>query len=784
MSFNFQWDRNKDGKIDSSDLLGAFDADGSGTLDKDEIQHFAEQLAQQLEYNSQILGQLQQSEQEKLVLTREVQSKQEAVKRLTDNLDLLRADLSETKRKLNVAQEVADTMANQLREARMEVNNSRREMDNTIKNCQDINAQVDNANRQRDDLQRALNECQQMLARANDAAAKRQSDLLSQLDIQRHVSEAANKEASDLRAKVFPLESDNRKLLNHIQELTTTLTEASQRCEAEAQARLAAEKRAKELAVATEKMRERQMELQYSVRESEDAIKAHRAKVEEHASMQEAAEDKLRQSEDQVTSLTQALVQAKDEIANLHHELEHLSNELVTQARVRQQEQEKVAAKMAADRAEMDRILRDTKLHSEDFTREAESRAAEANESRQRVEKKLIALQKECNDLHELAEKLQSDNQANVHAWEAQKASLLQSIAQLQDKCDRAEDKVAESNKASLLEKEQASQVIKSLKQEMAKRGEKFVETLSGIQATVKKMRDDAVSERNKIREIVGFVALLKAKVDVLDNVTSPPLLSIRPELENVFRKLWEKTDTVKDQLEDAKDDLRRAQLSREEERSKSLMQEEQISRLELELASKDRGLVENEQRLQERIIAQKSKIDKLSADNAALEAKIQQLHQSLQETSALAKNLQMTNQQMHASLGESHSRHTEDRQDVEAKMGQLTTQLRRTIQEKDELAHVVDELRMNTNRLQRESEAARAAAQQAQNQLDELQKQTEASLGKQKMTMSAVGGATQRYQQQLKQNQEILQVNGILALFIPSFYLFLHMDNLWWCFV
>jgi chromosome segregation ATPase len=759
---SYQWDRNKDGKIDSSDLLAAFDTDGSGNLDKDEIQHFAEQLAQQLEYNSQVLGQLQQSEQEKLLLTREVQNKQEAVKRLTDNLDQMRMDLSETKRKFNVAQEIADTMAGQLREARMEVNNARREMDNTLKSCHDMNGQVENANHQRDDLQRALNECQQMLARANDAAAKRQSDLMSQLDIQRHVSEAANKEASDLRAKVFPLESDNRKLLNHIQELTGTLTETSQRCEAESQARLAAEKRSKELAVATEKMRERQMELQYSVRESEDVIKAHRAKVDEHATMQDITEAKLHQSEERVTTLTQALAQAKDEIANLHHELEHLSNELVTQARVRQQEQEKVTAKVVADRAEMERILRDTKLHSEDFTREAESRAAEANEARQRVEKKLITLQKECNDLHELAEKLQTDNQANVHAWEAQKSSLLQSIAQLQDKCDRSEDKVAESNKTMLLDKEQATQIIKGLKQEMAKRGEKFVETLTGVQATVKKMRDDAVNERNKVREIVGFVALLKGKVDVLDNVTSPPILSIRPELESVFRKLWDKTDAVKEQLEDAKDDLRRAQLSREEERSRSLMQEEQISRLELELAGKDRGLVENEQRLQERIIAQKSKIDKLSADNAALEAKIQQLHQSLQETSALAKNLQMTNQQMHSAMGETNSRHTENRQDVESKMGQLTTQLRRTIQEKDDLARIVEEQRSNTNRLQRESEAAKAAALQAQGQLDDLQKQTEASLGKQKLTMSAVGGATQRYQQQLKQNQDILQVRDV----------------------
>jgi chromosome segregation ATPase len=756
---NYEWDRNKDGKIDSSDLLAAFDTDGSGNIDKDEIQHFAEQLAQQLEYNSQILGQLHQAEQEKLALSREVQNKQESVKRLTDTVDQMRNDLSETKRKLNVAQEIADTLSKQLREARMDVNNVKREMDSTVRSHQDINSQVDNATRQRDDLQRALNECQQMLARANDSAAKRQSDLASQLEIQRHMNEAANKEAADLRAKVFPLESDNRKLLNHIQELTATLAETSQRCEQEAQARLTAEKRAKDLAVATEKMRERHLELQYSVRESEDAIKAHRAKVDEHVQFAEATEDKLRESEERVTVLTQALAHAKDEISNLHHELEHLSNELVTQARIRQQEQEKVAAKQAADRAEMDRILRDTKMHSEDFTREAENRASEANESRQKVEKKLVALQKECNDLHELAEKLQADNQTNVHAWEAQKSSLLQTIAQLQDKCDRAEDKMGEATKTQLMEKEHANQIVKGLKQDMAKRGEKFVETLSGIQLTVKKMRDDAVSERNKVRELVGYVALLKGKVDVLDNVTSPPLMSVRPELENVFRKLWEKSEAIKEQLEDSKDDLRRAQLSREEERSKSLMQEEQISRLELELASKDRTLVENEQRLQERVVAQKSKIDKLTVDNSALESKIQTLHQTLQETGALAKNLQMTNQQMHAAMDEINSRHTDNRQDVESKLGQLSTQLRRTTQEKDDLARALEELRSQSNKQQRDADAARTVAVQAQQQLEDLQRQTEASLGKQKLTMNAVGGATQRYQQQLKQNQDILQV-------------------------
>lgn len=755
----FNWDTNKDNKIDASDLLAAFDSSNDGQLSGDELRQLAEQLSSQLEYNNMLLNQVHALEQDKLLCQRELQNKQEAAAKMLETIEQQNSDVNEAKRKLRVSQEISDTMSKQSKDSRTEFNELKKEKDLCVKKCQDMKSQLDQTSAQNFELQKAIQEAQNVIAKLKEDAAKNKNDLQSQIEILQHMNQAINKEASDLRAKVLPLESDQRKFLAHIQDLTISLEETTKRCELETEARIVSEKKTKELYLTTEKIRDRHLELQYNIREADELLQNQKSKVDEHLAQAEMQEAKTRECEEKITQLTQALLMAKDENGSLHQELEHMSNELVGQARMRQLEQEKMNAKLEANQAEMQHILKDNKAHAEERIMEAEHRAIEANDTRQKMEDKLIFLQNNCNEVHALLDRLQHENVLNMGTWESQKDNLMQCIMQQKAALDAAESNHQEERMRNNEERERNSQLLRTLKQENNQRGDKYVLTLTAIQAHVKKLRDDFIVERNKVREIVGFVALIKAKVGQLNRSLGGPLMTIGPELGLVFEKMFLKSDTLKESLENAKDEVRRAQMMKEEERSKTLMLEEQNSRLELELASRERQAQDAERRSKERAESQQARIEELIREKNIMEAKGNLIQQTLQETSAHARNLQMTNQNIQAAMGDINSRHTESRQENTEKFSQLASQLKRTIAERDEKAKAVEEMGSQLLRMRRETEVARLQAAQAKQEMEVLQKEVESTRDKHHLTMSAVGGATQKYSQQLKQSQDILMV-------------------------
>ena len=282
---------------------------------------------------------------------------------------------------------------------------------------------------------------------------------------------------------------------------------------------------------------------------------------------------------------------------------------------------------------------------------------------------------------------------------------------------------------------------------------------LSTLQTAVKRLKEDGVHSRELVREVMAQFAVLGAFCEQLWDKTHPPLEAWKGELHQVFKKLVVKFRSLKDIIEDTKDDVRRAQLSKEEERSKTLMLEESVSRLEHELSAYENRVEDTESRGKEKLTLQKSKIDELMKERADMEQRLQRMQQSLDAATSQARALQAANHSIQTSLGDSTAKNSAVKQEVQGKLNQLATQLKRAAQERDQQTKLADELQRKLDRAMSAIEAAQNMSEQAKADSEKKQSDTEAISQRHAQAMAAMQATTIQYQEQLKQTQELLKV-------------------------
>lgn len=106
-------DADGDGDFGGADLLAAYDTDGDGQMGQEELNALAKDVQQQRELNNSLLFQLNDLETENLRMQKEKKQKGEVLQQAVAVAESVRAEASDLKRKLAVAQEIADKMNSQ-----------------------------------------------------------------------------------------------------------------------------------------------------------------------------------------------------------------------------------------------------------------------------------------------------------------------------------------------------------------------------------------------------------------------------------------------------------------------------------------------------------------------------------------------------------------------------------------------------------------------------------------------------------------------------------------------
>ena len=703
-----------DSKVDESDLMKGFDDDGDGKLDASELKRIADQLNSQLEYNNSLLEQLRISEEQQLECQRELSTKQNMIKRLSMSVEESKNEATELKRKLKVTEEIANTMSQQAREARLEMASVKKDAENAIKNSNDSKGMLKDVMDERSRLHRALTQTQNALNQAKDDLDHEKNELANQNNMLRQSHEALVNENAELRAKVIPIESEKKTLRDNIQQLTRTLEEVTARCDLEVKNRTVMEKKMKEMTNTIDGLREKHKEMTFVIQQATGKADAASVAVNASEAQVKSMEAHIKELDNEITDLNRQLKNEKLESASIEEEISHLGAELLVQTKQREQDQKRWAERLEMAQKEMLASAEEAKAQAEEFALDAQRRAAESIESRKRAEEKYLNIQVECSELHTLIQEAQETHQQALEDWQQQHEELEGVISDLERRNALAEDEIDNMHSLLVAEREQHAETIQTLKQELYARGERYVAMLGTLQTALSRIKLDASTNREKVRETVAQFTVVRAFADQIWGNIHPPLEGWKAELSLVHKGLIVKCKVARDNVENHKDDIRRLALAKEEERSKTLMLEEAVSRLEHEISSYDQKIIDADTKANQKVVLMRDKVDQMTSEKQEMEGRIQRLQQSLDAQVAQSRQLQSSNQSIQNNLGASTAKQTAAKSEIQGKISQLSSQLKRANQERDANERLAGETQAKYIALQDEFDAMKTAMETA----------------------------------------------------------------------
>jgi chromosome segregation ATPase len=183
------------------------------------------------------------------------------------------------------------------------------------------------------------------------------------------------------------------------------------------------------------------------------------------------------------------------------------------------------------------------------------------------------------------------------------------------------------------------------------------------------------------------------------------------------------------------------------------------VSRLEHEIASKDNGVKDADARAKEKLDAQKAKIEGLMNDRSDLEMRLQRLQQSLDAATSQARTLQYSNHNIQTTLGDSSAKQSALKQEAHGKLNEVTSQLKRVTQERDNEQNLRNELQKTLDAMRANIEEANVIKEQSKAEMAKQKADMEAALNRHNAAMNSAGTTAGQYQNQLKQTQELLKV-------------------------
>jgi len=559
---------------------------------------------------------------------------------------MLEEELVETRRKLSISQSLAEKMTARAREVREEATNMKRESGEAQQMQRSFQAKLDVLTEEKVRLVATLNETRSRLDAANEELTHVRSDKQAVIDNVLQLARTQGEEGAELRAKLTPLENEKRRLVEHVQELDASLQAALARAEEEGARRIEAEKRLKEALVVTDLMRSHSMEMQFAAQQANEQAEQHKANVEAHSATCEELHAQLLEADERCMDLSHQLDLFRAENQSLAHEIDAASEEMVSLSRLHKQEQEALLKRLDLSQEEAKTALEKIKRQCDLAVSLAQQKANEASDARMQADQKYITLQAQCNDMHTQMGKVLADQQATMLDWQLQRERLENETLYLKRSLKEAQEGMVTMQAQGAADKEAMYQSIRSVKMEMASRGEKYLASLSSYQASLKMLRDEATLHKSKQREMGSLLKHLATRIGNHKEASCAPLAALIPELCSVYKKLFSKLEGAKNNAEEHKDELRKARIEREAERGNTLAAEDVTSRLEREVEDHKRQVLEAQGNLFSQSQIHLEVCEKHAKEKRELSQTITQLQTMLEAASAKTSALHTSHQQ------------------------------------------------------------------------------------------------------------------------------------------
>jgi len=710
------WDATGDGVLDADDLLRAFDASGDGKLDEAELAPLVKQLGDQIEFNNALLEEMTSLEERQTTMQEEMKEKKAGLVAAMEVAEAARTEASEWQRKFKVAEEVAATNSRKLTETRVEAGSLEREATNLTTTVENLNKDIAEREQLKNELEAKVVELEGDLTSAGENAKRTSSKTETQLVALGSSNESLTEQNSELRAQVQRYESD----LASLRDTSGRMEEGLEKgiADMERMKALIEEGKERERALEDEVANLKQNNQTIENSQVEETVRADNSErlLNDANSEIDSLQDEVKDKDEKIASLKRMVVEGEKAVTDLHRKIDEGKQQIENLSKARVENKLQSEKQLAVATEKNSKLLEDIRLTNQDHALDLQKKAAEMKEAEDDYEEKVKGLEKEVHEMHELLGKGTIGQQELVDNMKKERTAYDVTIASLQNKVSEKEEEIISMRSTNERLLELSAGDIRKLKVAKSEDLKTYLSTITAFQLQVASISTCHKKQKETMSEMSSQFVTLATFVKSLEGKQAEPIDRWFKEVVKSFELLIEQNSAVKANLEEVRDDEKKEKLGKLDEQSRTLMLEEEVSRLEFDISTVEGEKIQKEEQMAAKERQHKAHLEKAEKEIAECKAMLKQYKYKIATTEKISSDLQGKMSSNGEALARAHKDNADKNKKVEERNAELEAALKKLQRE-----HVV--LAESKDGMHREKEDTERSVRSVRREMDEQEK-------------------------------------------------------------
>jgi chromosome segregation ATPase len=395
----FNWDRNNDGNISANDVLNAFDENNDGVLDADELRTLSEQLSSQVADNNALLVQIGRLETENFAYRKELQTIKDAGRSSEQSKSKLLDDVEDCRKKLKLAQDVADNLTKQIRDARADHAMTKRDAEALANENHRKNKELEVLKQENLRLQRRSDDIEKQKSSFQKTLEAEYKEKERVFENEKKMQDVLKKELETLRSQLNTESNEKVAALEAYNQVKSAFESVQIEHERASLNKLQDDRKIKYLNNALDSLTVKNNEMESALHDALSSAENQQVLVSDLKDEVQALKIGIAASDDAQIELQIAVKRLASEKQALQHQLEKLRVESATAAQKLKGEGERQVEQLSSKNSEMQRLLEQARARCDEVQTNAAQRIYDLQTARTDMDKKYMASQKECQEV-------------------------------------------------------------------------------------------------------------------------------------------------------------------------------------------------------------------------------------------------------------------------------------------------------------------------------------------------------------------------------------------------
>jgi chromosome segregation ATPase len=756
-SFVNDIDKDHDGIVTTDELLSTYDTDHSGTLEKDELARLAKQLSVQTQDNNNLLLELQRLEEQQLKSQKDVQAKQDALRKSLDALDHSRGEALSLKKELNMIKSKEDSTSRDVITYKKELERTDRKLELAIKEkalavrqAEDVEDERASITHQFHDTLNEKKELIEQLEAAKRGNAKLQVGLKTEV---KTLQEQLDKMGSQMKG-LIERDNANVKTLQATQKSLVEKSNKAKKLEANVQD---ARRRCLELEDIVHESQLLQQNLRSSLNQANDRVQKLENELQEYKNVHAKHDEMINQAKEEANEYATNHKLATYDRDRLREEIINLRKELNDTKEQHSGENLAYEKQITENHDQLEALSSEARERHREYSDQVQRIAGEHRKQLAGRDEQYVKLQNDYKQLHDILDRVQGESSSQTKSFEEERAAYERRVEAAIQRANETEKNAHELETNIKEENDKLLQNLHSVQRELHSRTDRYVATLNSMQSVFKDISNNISQENNDLQIMRDDVNELKRTVESQGYDLLQPNEAKHGEMRGTVQDMHKMMQHLHDQFETSKDMRQSTEALLENVRSDNIMLREEVSKLEMENHSLKIAQHDVEAKADAHIKASSVEAHSAISLRNDLQTQLDRMMEQLDQANQLSRKLQADNRdlQNRLHLSQQQAAHKTQVQNTEilnakTKVDSLSLDNKRATTERDQLRRDVqsqaDEVkRLQNDLIKRENEYRQNLQKEKSNQ------------GKYKNQVLDISDSFRKLQSQLNQTKSLL---------------------------